>query len=92
MSVTNRSQSNSLRAQSNNGWRFVRGAFALIALIGISFLFGFFVLAFLRSPRERHGNREQGAENRRVLVTQRPSNPMTPHAIPNVQRPMPLRD
>ncbi len=47
MGVSNRSRQSSYYGDRNRGWNFVRGAFALLALIGISFLFGFFVLARL---------------------------------------------
>jgi cell division protein FtsN len=99
MSVTNRSQSNSLRAQSNNGWRFVRGAFALIALIGISFLFGFFVLARLMPDTHAVSNgvpavaegetRQQGAGGREQ-ASAGDSTPQQPNdTTRNTQRPTP---
>lgn len=81
MGVSNRSRQSTYYGDRNRGWNFVRGAFALLALIGISFLFGFFVLARLMPDTRATSN---GAP-----VTASNSNAAQPDSQPAVNHPTP---
>lgn len=80
MGVSNRSRSSLSYRTPNSGWNFVRGAFALLALIGISFLFGFFVLARLM-PDTRSTSNGIPAQSQNSTVENAASSPATNNAV-----------
>ncbi len=86
MSVSNRSRSSLSYRSPNSGWNFVRGAFALLALIGISFLFGFFVLARLM-PDTRSTSGGIPAQTQNPPVTEATPSPATPQRNESVPGP-----
>ena len=90
MGVSNRSRPSLSHRTQSSGWNFVRGAFALIALIGISFLFGFFVLA-RRMPDTRSTSNGIPAQTQNLPVENAAPSPTTRNTV-NVPPTTPQRN